>query len=423
MFNTRIHWLLLANFAITSHFQTCLGLGETPQMGWNSWNAFKSAVNSTVIEETVELFETLGLKKAGYEYVLIDEGWANYSRTADGFLQVNQTAFPQGIPALAQSVHANGLKLGLYGDSGHYTCGWRPGSWGYEERDAQTFAGWGVDYLKYDNCGGFEAMTEAPQVRFGAMKNALLLSGRDIFYSVCEWGYQFPWHWGGCESFAISTEYSDINAAFPPAIGHSYRISGDITTSFANETACQCKTAYCLNTGYAGCSVLTIIKKMKEISQYQTPGHWLDMDMLEIGNMAMTTYEEQTHFAFWAALKSPLIIGADLSKISNTTLAVLTNKEIIALNQDSLGRPVTYLDSLSQNELFQVWAGEIEGGYVVLLFNERSYSQTTTLKFSELGFGTPRKTVELWSMKTLRNPKLFNGTLEAYQTLAFKLTV
>lgn len=205
MFKIRITSLFIATLAISSHFQSCLSLGDTPQMGWNSWNAFKSTINSTVIEETIERFETLGLKDAGYNYVLLDDGWANYSRTADGFLQVNKTGFPQDIPALADSIHAKGLKLGLYGDSGHYTCAWRPGSWGYEERDAQTFAEWGVDYLKYDNCGGFQSMTEAPQVRFGAMRNALLLSGRDILYSVCEWGYQFPWHWGGGKSFEFST--------------------------------------------------------------------------------------------------------------------------------------------------------------------------------------------------------------------------
>lgn len=193
-------WRSLANIATFSVFQVAAGgttLGKTPQMGWNSWNAFKAVINETVIQETAELFDTLGLQKAGYNYVLIDDGWANYSRTADGYIQANATGFPSGIKALADEIHAKGLKLGVYSDSGLLTCAFRPGSWGYEERDAQTFASWGVDYLKYDNCGGFEGMTEAPQVRFGAMKNALELSSRDIFYSVCEWGFQFPWHWGG----------------------------------------------------------------------------------------------------------------------------------------------------------------------------------------------------------------------------------
>ncbi|GKZ69494.1 hypothetical protein AnigIFM50267_004703 [Aspergillus niger] len=360
-------------------------LAQKPQMGWNSWNAFKATVNYTIVQEVISLFDTLGLKEAGYEYVLLDDGWASYNRTSDGYLQANATSFPQSIKALAEEVHGKGLKLGLYGDSGHYTCAWRPGSWGYEERDAQTFAGWGVDYLKYDNCGGFQSMTEAPQIRFGAMKNALALSGRDIFYSVCGWGYQFPWHWGG-------------------DIGHSYRMSGDITTSFTNETECQCKTAYCLNTG-----------------QYQTPGHWLDMDMLEVGNANFTLNQQQTHFAFWAALKSPLIIGADLSKLSNDSLAVLTNEAIISINQDALGEPVTYREARSKEGLFQVWAGKVEDGYVVLLLNEKSYPQTVSLSFASLGLGSPKKVVELWSEKTLQDANTFNGTLGSYQTLVFRV--
>lgn len=204
-------------------------------------------------------------------------------------------------------------------------------------------------------------------------------------------------------------------------IGHSYRMSGDITTSFTNETGCQCKTAYCLNTGYAGCSVLTIINKMKEISQYQTQGHWLDMDMLEVGNADFTLNQQQTHFAFWAALKSPLIIGADLSKLGNDSLAVLTNKAIIALNQDVLGEPVTYREAYSKEGLFQVWAGKVEGGYVVLLLNEKSYPQIVSLDFSDLGYGPSKRVVELWSGQMLRDSGKFNGTLESYQTLVFKV--
>lgn len=390
-------------------------------MGWNSWNTFKAIINESVIHETVQLFGTLGLQKAGYNYIVIDDGWANYSRTADGYLQANATGFPSGIKAFADQVHAQGLKLGIYSDSGLLTCAFRPGSWGYEERDAQTFASWGVDYLKYDNCGGFEGMTAAPQVRFGAMKNALEVFGQDIFYSVCEWGFQFPWHWGGgkiYQTFFNRVPFSNLWIFI--AIGHSYRIAGDITISFTNETGCACKSAYCLNTGYAGCSVLTIINKMREISQYGVQAHWLDMDMLEIGVANMTLYQQQTHFAFWAALKSPLIIGADLAKISNESLAILTNKEIIALNQDSLGESVKYLENFSADGLWQVWAGKIQGGYVVRLLNEKSYPQTISLQFSDLDLGTPRQIVELWSEETLKTAA-FNGTVQPYQTLVFKI--
>jgi alpha-galactosidase len=159
---------------------------------------------------------------------------------------------------------------------------------------------------------------------------------------------------------------------------------------------------------------------MREISQYGVQGHWLDMDMLEIGNANMTLYQQQTHFAFWAALKSPLIIGADLTKLSNESLAVLTNKDIIALNQDPLGESVVYLESLSQEGSWQVWAGNVQGGYTVLLLNEKSYTQALSFSLSDLGLGTPHKIVELWSKKTLKSA-VFNGTVQPYQTLVFKI--
>ncbi|RFU26838.1 hypothetical protein B7463_g9499, partial [Scytalidium lignicola] len=378
--------------------------GNTPQMGWDTWNAYKAVYNVSIIESTVKLFEDLGLKAAGYEYIILDDGWSAMTRTADGYLQANSTTFPDGMKALVDYVHSHGLKLGLYGDSGTMTCEFRPGSWGYEQRDTLTLASWEVDYWKYDNCGGFAAMVDSPEVRFGVMNDALLLSGREIVYAVCEWGYQFPWHWGG-------------------NIGHSYRMSGDITGTFNNETGCACKTAYCLNTGYTGCSVTTIIRKMREISQYQSPGHFADMDMLEIGNTNMTLYQQQTHFAFWSALKSPLIIGADINSLSKESISILTNREIIGINQDPLGTAVNYIGSASIEDSVQVWAGRLQDGNVVLLFNEKSYAQNAALSFNNLGLGipTPRNVRELWSGKNWSKVSKVNIVLEPYQTLVFKL--
>ncbi|KAL4883039.1 glycoside hydrolase superfamily [Aspergillus karnatakaensis] len=380
-------------------------LASTPQMGFNTWNTFKANHNESTTHEIASTLISSGLKDAGYTYLILDEGWSDYTRTASGFLQSNQTTYPSGIKPLADRLHRLGLKLGLYGDSGILTCGFRPGSWGYEERDANSLAEWGVDYWKYDNCGGFQAMTHAPQERFNTMARALMDSGREIFYSVCEWGFQFPWHWGG-------------------GIGHSYRMSGDITASFINETGCPCKTAYCLNTGYAGCSVTSIIRKMREISVYQEKGHWLDMDMLEVGVGDMTVYMQQTHFAFWAALKSPLIIGADIRSLSEETLEILKNKEIIALNQDPLGLPVHYVEGVSEEGSIQVWAGKLEKGSVVLVFNEKSYPQDVSVSLKDLGLGIRGKVRarELWSGKSWGSNASVERTLQAYQTLVFRLS-
>lgn len=200
-------------------------------------------------------------------------------------------------------------------------------------------------------------------------------------------------------------------------------MSGDITGVFINETSCDCKTAYCLDTGYAGCSVVTIIQKMREISQYQSPGHFADMDMLEIGNANMTLYQQQTHFAFWSALKSPLIIGADINSLSNESISVLTNKEIISINQDPLGTAINYIESASIEGSIQVWAGRLEDGDVVLLFNQKSYPQTSALSFSSLGIGSSasRDVRELWSGKNWGRTSKVNAFLEPYQTLVFKL--
>ncbi|KAJ5812478.1 alpha-galactosidase/alpha-n-acetylgalactosaminidase [Penicillium riverlandense] len=385
----------------------------SPVLMSGRWNAYGSNINESVVKKTVQLFETLGLKDAGYEYINLDDGWSELERTSDGVLQANAARFPDGMANLADYVHSKGLKIGLYGDSGMMTCAFHPGSLGYEERDALTLAEWEIDYLKYDNCGGFAGMVEAPEVRFGGMysmlppmNDALKLSGRDIMYALCEWGYQFPWHWGG-------------------SIGHSYRISGDITPTFINETGCPCKTAYCLNTGYAGCSVVTIIKKMREISQYQTFGHWADMDGLEIGNANMTFYQQQTHFAFWAALKSPLIISTDLATLSNESTAVLTNKNIIALNQDSLGQAVNYIETASTEGSIQVWAGKIQDGFVVLLFNEKNFQQTYSVSFHSLGLNiTGLKGVkELWSGESYGKSNTLAAKLAPYQTLVFKLLI
>ncbi|KAJ5376801.1 Alpha-galactosidase alpha-n-acetylgalactosaminidase [Penicillium cosmopolitanum] len=309
-------------------------------MGWNSWNTFKSNFNQSVIENTASLLVSTGLRDAGYNYLVMDEGWQALERDENGRQQPNTTKLPGGVSGIAEFVHKKGLRLGVYSDAGIYDCGFYPGSWGYEELDAATYAEWGVDYLKYDNCGGFEANTESPQIRFAAMRDALRGSGRSIFYSICQWGHQFPWYWAD---------------------------------------------AYCMNIGYAGCSVLTIIRKMRELSPFQKPGAWADMDMLEIGNGNMTLHEQQTHMSFWAALKSPLIIGADLQRLAVESLDVLRNKDIIAISQDSLGKAVEYLPYLSIEKSTQVWAGPLSGGkIVVLVLSELKDVNTVNLSLGDV---------------------------------------
>ncbi|KFZ23694.1 hypothetical protein V502_01822 [Pseudogymnoascus sp. VKM F-4520 (FW-2644)] len=394
--------MLKTAIALIAFVGPCLGKTNSakPQMGWNTWNTFKANINQSLIENTASTLVSTGLARAGYEYVVIDEGWQAYTRDANGRQQANSTTFPSGISGVAKYIHKLGLKVGIYSDAGIYDCGFFPGSYGYEELDAQTYASWEVDYLKYDNCGGFQANTLSPQERFTIMGNSLKNSGRDIFYSLCQWGNQFPWFW--------ADQLSD-----------SYRMSGDITSSFAADKSGVCKTAYCLNNGYAGVSVLTMIRKMRELSGFQAPGSWADMDMLEIGTGTMTEFEEQTHFSFWAALKSPLIIGADITKISKTSLAILLNKDVIAISQDDAGVAASYLPELSVEGSVQIWAGPLSTGkskYVILALNEGGSGVNITIPLngiskSENSKNGPRyKARDVWDRKNL-------GTVESAITL------
>ncbi|KAH8658548.1 glycoside hydrolase superfamily [Ilyonectria robusta] len=343
-------------------------LGQKPQMGWNSWNSFKNNVSEQLIKDTAKALVDTGLKKLGYNFVVIDGGWQAFDRDENERQQPNATKFPNGIKTVGDEIHDLGLKFGIYSDAGIFDCGFSPGSYGYEELDAQTYADWGVDYLKYDNCGGFQANTLSVQERFLRMSHALKATGREIFYSLCEWGHQFPWFW--------ADQFSE-----------SYRMSGDIHSAYRKDGSGMCTTAYCLNTGYAGVSVLTMIRKMRELSRFQKPGSWADMDMLEVGTYGMTEYQEQTHFAFWAALKSPLIIGADITNITDNSLSILKNKEIIAINQDELGAAVNYLPSLSEEGKYQIWAGPLSSGksrYVVLVQNYGNEAVNASISISDI---------------------------------------
>ncbi|KAI9150891.1 glycoside hydrolase family protein [Paramyrothecium foliicola] len=391
---------------------TSRGLAK-PQMGWNSWNTYKANINSSLIEATAEAIKSKGLADVGYEYVILDAGWQSKTRAEDGRQQPNATLFPNGISGVADKVHGLGLKIGIYSDAGIYDCDFKPGSWGYEELDAVTYASWGVDYLKYDNCGGFHAGTVPQQDRFAIMSSALKRTGRDIFYSLCQWGHQFPWFWAD-------------------QISDSYRMSGDIYANFSSDRSGVCKTAYCMNTGYAGVSVLTMIRKMREISMFQKRGSWADMDMMEIGTNTMTELEEQTHMSFWSALKSPLIIGCNVINISDSSLAIYKNRELIAVNQDDLGRAVDYVPSISTENSIQIWGGPLSSGknvYVILALNYGKAETDIEIPFGQLPNFPSRgtrgyKARDIWAAKdlgTIHGALSFSG-VKVYETKVIVLS-
>ena len=326
----------LAAFLVSSGAvaQKMEGLAPTPPMGWNSWNGFGCNVDETLIRATVDAMVASGMRDAGYRYVVIDDCWHG-ERDERGFLQPHTQRFPSGMKALADYVHARGLKLGIYSDVGWKTCGGRPGSRGREFQDAATFAEWGIDYLKYDWCNS-EGL--AARGAYVTMREALRAAGRPIVFSICEWGENRPWEWA-------------------PEIGHLWRTTGDITACF------DCVVDHGT---WKSSGVLQILDKQDGLRAHAGPDHWNDPDMLEVGN-GMSPGEDRAHFSLWAMLAAPLIAGNDARSMSEETRRILTNREVIAVDQDPLG--IQGFRHRKSGDL-EVWVRPLaEGDWAVVFLN------------------------------------------------------
>ncbi|MED6119973.1 hypothetical protein PIB30_016774, partial [Stylosanthes scabra] len=288
-----------------------------------------------------------------------DDCWGELNRDSQGNLVAKASTFPSGIKALADYVHSKGLKLGIYSDAGDLTCSkTMPGSLGHEVQDAKTFASWGIDYLKYDNCNNNDI---SPKERYPKMSKALLNSGRSIFFSMCEWGLEDPATWA-------------------KGVGNSWRTTGDIKDNWDSMTSLAD-----LNDKWAS---------------YAGPGGWNDPDMLEVGNGHMTTEEYRAHFSIWALAKAPLLIGCDIRALDDTTKELLSNSEVIAVNQDKLG---VQGKKVKSNNGLEVWAGPLSGNKVaVILWNRSSSKAKVTASWSDLGIksATSVDARDLWEHST-----------------------
>jgi alpha-galactosidase len=328
---------MLASSVAVLHAQKFEGLALTPPMGWNSWNKFGVNIDERLIRETAEAMVRSGMREAGYRYVVIDDCW-HAERDSLGFIRADAGRFPHGMRRLADEVHAKGLKFGIYSCAGARTCGGFPGSRGHEYQDALTYASWGVDYLKYDWCNtaGLSAIGA-----YTTMRDALFAAGRPIVFSICEWGDNQPWLWG-------------------KDIGHLWRISGDITNCFDCE----------VNHGsWSSWGVMRIAELHKGIRKHAGPGHWNDPDMLEVGN-GMPVNEDRAHFSLWCMLAAPLIAGNDIRTMSKETLEILTNTEVIAVDQDSLG--VQGFRNNDNADGLELWAKPLSHGDWALCFLNRT---------------------------------------------------
>jgi alpha-galactosidase len=312
------------------------GLAPTPPMGWNSWNTFEVNINEQLVRQTADILVSSGMKDAGYTYLVLDDGWMAKQRdSVSGDLVPDPAKFPNGMKVLVDYVHAKGLKFGLYNCAGTKTCGGYPGSRGYEYQDARFYAKLGIDYLKYDWCNT-DGMTA--KEAYGTMSNALKVAGKPIVFSLCEWGTYQPWEWAA-------------------PVGHLWRTTGDIYPCFDCE----------FNHGtWSSWGVMRILDMRKDIRQYAGPDHWNDPDMMEVGN-GMTAGEDRAHFAMWAMQAAPLIAGNDLRKMSKETKDILTNKEIIAVDQDAAGIQ-GFKHSMSDS--VDTWLKPLQdGGWAVCFLN------------------------------------------------------
>ena len=296
-----LHLFLLSTVLFSQKYAE---LAMTPPMGWNSWNYFGCNVSEDLIKATADAMVKTGMKDAGYEYIVIDDCWHD-ERDSLGFIHPNQERFPSGMKALADYIHSKGLKFGIYSDAGTKTCAGHPGSRGYEYQDALTYAKWGVDYLKYDWC--FTGEQNAKE-SYKTIRDALYKGGRPIVLSLCEWGTNKPWEWAD-------------------TIGHLWRTTGDIVDCW------DCELGHGM---WNSSGIMNILDKQVDLRKYAGPGHWNDPDMMEVGN-DLTLSESRAHFTMWSMLAAPLIAGNDLRLMNQEITDILTNTEVIAVNQDPLG--------------------------------------------------------------------------------------
>jgi len=338
---------ILGTGRISTTFALDNGLARTPPMGWSSWNTFYENIDETKLKGIADVMVSSGMKDAGYSFLNLDDAWMANGRDASGNMQADSKKFPKGMKELGDYIHNKGLKFGIYGDHGTLTCTYLKlagsGSYGKEVQDAKTFASWGVDYLKYDHCNlATQNNWAAWQKDYENMRDALAQSGRDIVFSICAWEFK----------------------SWMPATGNLWRTTGDINwTGGCNGKPC-----------WGG--IMSNMDGTVNLRQNAKPGQWNDPDMLEIGNGGTNAAEDRSHFSLWCMMAAPLIAGNDIRSMSTTTKEILTNKEAIAVDQDSLGqagvRITTGNSELWVRKLLSQTSVKTDTNYAVMFFNRNN---------------------------------------------------
>lgn len=387
-------------FPICIQAQKFESLAPTPPMGWNSWNTFQTNISDKLVREIADDMIASGMKVAGYNYIVLDDGWMAKERNKNGDLVPDPIKFPNGLKVVIDYVHSKGLKFGLYNCAGTMTCASYPGSRGYEYQDARLYAALEIDYLKYDWCNT-DGITA--KEAYSTMSKAIKVAGRPIVFSLCEWGTYNPWEWA-------------------KDIGHLWRISGDIYNCF------DCVFDHGT---WKSWGVTHIIDMRKNIRQYAGPDHWNDPDMMEVGN-GMSASEDRAHFSMWCMLAAPLIAGNDLRDMSKETIATLTDKEAIAIDQDSLGIQ-GYL--YQQKDSVDTWIKPLKNNEVAICLMNRSknpvavkydFNQHPVIdSFSKatINFSATAYTIrDVWMKKDIGDTKKpFTGTVQPHDVILLRL--
>lgn len=382
-------------------------IAPTPPMGWMTWNFYGVNINEQVIKEMADAMVASGMKDAGYQYIFIDDGWQGGRDNKNNILP-DPKKFPDGIKALADYVHSKGLKLGIYSDAAQLTCAGYTASLDFEKQDAKTFASWGIDYLKYDYCNApSDAITA--QIRYKKMADALRESGRDIDFGVCEWGGRKPWLWA-----------ANIG-------GQLWRTTDDVRDKWSRKTIS--KDNKIVTTPGAG--ILDILDQNANLYPYSGPGHWNDMDMLvvglyghkgpsaDLGGVGCTDVEYQTQMSMWCMLNSVLAVTCDLTNMNAATKNILLNKDIIAINQDTLGRQAQRIIHNDNQDVFL--RPLANGDYAVAVLNRTMKAQKYVLDLLNIGLGGKYDFYDVWKHQTVARGKSWTGEIAGHETKVFRL--
>ncbi len=369
-------------------------------MGWMSWNLMGENINEKALQEMADALVQSSMVAAGYDHIFIDDGWQGGRDNRNNII-ADPVKFPSGIKALADYMHQRGIKLGIYSDAAQLTCAGYTASLGFEAQDAKTFAGWGIDYLKYDYCHAPDDVNIARE-RYKRIADALRNSGRDITLGVCEWGGRKPWLWAA------------------QAGGQLWRTTDDVRDKWQR-----------LSTETWGAGILNILDINAELDQYAGPGHWNDPDMLIVGlygakgpsgdggGTGCSDTEYQSQFSLWAMMAAPLYATNDLRSMNEATKRILTNKEIITLDQDPLGKQAK---RIVNDAVWNIFIKPLaDGGIALAILNRNDLPQSIKLNFAELGLDGKYEVRDLWLHEDLGKMKKWKGQIASHETKVFRL--